>query len=96
LSVGLRSAARRKGIATNPAFAGAYDFDSKTPFAQIFPRFLTGLPDGGLVMCHPGHVDPELKILDSLTEQRERELGYFNSDEFPRVLAAHGLALAEP
>jgi predicted glycoside hydrolase/deacetylase ChbG (UPF0249 family) len=47
-------------------------------------------------MCHPGHVDPELKILDSLTEQRERELGYFNSDEFPRVLAAHGLALAEP
>jgi predicted glycoside hydrolase/deacetylase ChbG (UPF0249 family) len=96
LSLGLRSAARRKGIATNPAFAGAYDFDSKTPFAQIFPRFLTGLPDGGLVMCHPGHVDAELKILDSLTEQREREFSYFNSDEFPHMLAAHGLALAQP
>jgi hypothetical protein len=96
LSVGLRSAARRKGLATNPAFAGAYDFDSKTPFAQIFPRFLGGLPDGGLVMCHPGHVDAALKMLDSLTDQREREFSYFNSDEFPRVLAAQGLALAEP
>jgi hypothetical protein len=96
LSVGLRSAARRKGIATNPAFAGAYDFNSKTPFNEIFPRFLEGLPEGGLVMCHPGHVDAELKALDSLTDQREREFSYFNSDEFPRVLAAHGLALAQP
>ena len=96
LSLGLRSAARRKGIATNPAFAGAYDFNSRTPFAKIFPQFLTGLPEGSLVMCHPGHVDAELKALDPLTHQREREFAYFNSDEFPRVLAAHGLALAEP
>jgi predicted glycoside hydrolase/deacetylase ChbG (UPF0249 family) len=96
LSVGLRAAARRRGIATNPAFAGAYDFNSKTPFAQIFPRFLAGLPEGGLVMCHPGHVDAELKALDTLTDQREREFAYFNSAEFPRVLAEHGLALAQP
>ena len=26
-------------------------------FAKIFPRFLEGLPDGGLIMCHPGFVD---------------------------------------
>lgn len=96
LSLGLKSAARRRGIATNPAFAGAYDFNTKTPFAKIFPRFLQGLPQRGLVMCHPGHVDAELAALDPLTHQREREFGYFNSDEFPRVLAAHGLALAEP
>jgi chitin disaccharide deacetylase len=96
LSLGFRSAAGRRGVATNPAFAGAYDFNSKTPFATIFPRFLRGLPEGGLVMCHPGHVDAELEALDSLTQQREREFAYFNSDEFPRVLAEHGLALAEP
>jgi chitin disaccharide deacetylase len=47
-------------------------------------------------MCHPGHVDAELEALDSLTQQREREFAYFNSDEFPRVLAEHGLALAQP
>lgn len=96
LSVGIRNAARRRGVAVNPAFAGAYDFNTKTPFAKLFPRFLAGLPEGALVMCHPGHVDAALEALDPLTQQREREFSYFNSDEFPRVLAAHGLALASP
>ncbi|HZT24721.1 MAG TPA: ChbG/HpnK family deacetylase [Pseudolabrys sp.] len=96
LSVGIRGAAGRKGIRLNPAFAGAYDFNTKTPFAKLFPRFLDGLPEGGLVMCHPGHVDKELQALDPLTQQREREWQYFNSDQFPRDLAAHNLALAQP
>ena len=26
-------------------------------YARKFPRFLDGLPDGCVVMCHPGHVD---------------------------------------
>ena len=66
---------------------------AKTPFAKIFPRFLDGLPDGGLVMCHPGHVDAELEALDPLTHQREREFAYFSSDEFPRA-ARRSTALA--
>ncbi len=96
LSVGLKRKAGRLGIATNPAFAGAYDFKSKTGFANIFPRFLAGLPDGGLIMCHPGLVDAELERLDSLTTQREREFAYFNSDDFANALAGHGVALAHP
>jgi predicted glycoside hydrolase/deacetylase ChbG (UPF0249 family) len=96
LSLGFRRAASRRGIATNPAFAGAYDFNSKTPFAKIFPRFLTGLPDGALVMVHPGHVDAALEALDPLTHQREREFDFLNSDAFPALLAAHGMALATP
>ena len=94
LSLGFRRKARQLGVATNPAFAGAYDF--KADFPAIFPRFLAGLPDGGLVMCHPGVVDAGLKRLDPLTHQREREFAYFNSEEFPRVLAEHGVALARP
>lgn len=94
LSVGFRRKARRAGVATNPAFAGAYNFESTLAFAAIFPRFLAGLPDGGLIMCHPGFVDAELKRLDSLTDQRAKEFAYFNSDEFPRTLAEHGVALA--
>jgi predicted glycoside hydrolase/deacetylase ChbG (UPF0249 family) len=96
LSLGLRRKASRLGIATNPAFAGAYDFKSQTGFAKFFPRFLAGLPDGGLIMCHPGYVDSELERLDSLTTQREREFIYFNSDDFPKALADHGVALAHP
>ena len=35
--------------------------------------FLAGLPEGGLVMCHPGFVDETLESLDPLTAQREAE-----------------------
>ncbi len=96
LSMGFRRKAERLGIATNPAFAGAYVFRRKANFAKIFPRFLAGLPDGGLIMCHPGLVDAELERLDSLTHLREHEFAYFNSDDFPKQLAHHGVELAQP
>ena len=96
LSMAFRRRADRQGLATNPAFAGAYNFSPKAKFAKIFPRFLSGLPDGGLVMCHPGFVDAELKSLDSLTTLREHEFAYFNSDAFPKALAEQGVALAQP
>jgi predicted glycoside hydrolase/deacetylase ChbG (UPF0249 family) len=96
LSVSFRRGAARLGLATNPAFAGVYAFKPLANFAKIFPRFLTDLPDGGLIMCHPGHVDAELHRLDTLTHLRERELAYFNSDEFLQTLAEHGVALIEP
>jgi len=96
LSVRFRRKAHEFGIATNPAFAGTYDFNHKANYAHIFPRFLAGLPDRGLIMCHPGFVDAELKRLDSLTTLREHEYDYFISDEFPQTLAAHGVALVRP
>jgi len=96
LSVAFRRKARQLGITFNPAFAGTYSFNAKAKFARIFPRFLSGLPDGGLVMCHPGTVDAELKALDSLTTLREHEFAFFGSEAFPKVLAQHGFALARP
>ena len=96
LSVGFRGKAERFGLATNPAFAGAYRFNAKADFAKLFPRFLKGLPDGGLIMCHPGFVDNALKSLDSLTTLREHEFAFFNSDAYPDVMAEYGVALAKP
>ncbi|MBI3704828.1 MAG: ChbG/HpnK family deacetylase [Rhizobiales bacterium] len=96
LSMAFRRRAERLGLATNTAFAGAYAFTPKANFGKIFPRFLAGLPDGGLIMCHPGLVDAELQRLDSLTTLREREFAYFNSDEFPKLLARQGVELARP
>jgi predicted glycoside hydrolase/deacetylase ChbG (UPF0249 family) len=96
LSQAFRRKARRLGIATNPAFAGAYNFNGKADFARVFSRFLAGMPDGGLVMCHPGLVDAELTRLDPLTHAREREFAYFNSDEFSRALGDHGVELIRP
>jgi predicted glycoside hydrolase/deacetylase ChbG (UPF0249 family) len=96
LSVGMRAKAQPLGIAFNPAFNGAYDFTPRADFAALFPRFLRGMPDGGLIMCHPGFVDAALKSLDSLTDLREREYAYLNSDAFPALLDRHGYELATP
>lgn len=90
-----RRKARRAGVATNTLFAGTYTFRPGTDYAAVFPRFLTGLRDGGLIMCHPGTVDDELTRLDPLTSLRETEYAFLGSDAFFEILARHGFALAE-
>jgi predicted glycoside hydrolase/deacetylase ChbG (UPF0249 family) len=94
LSRRFRRRAMAAGIRTNPAFAGAYAFDARADFAKLFARFLSHLPDGGLIMCHPGFVDATLRRLDPLTTLREREYAFFSGENFPALLASHGLALA--
>jgi hypothetical protein len=93
LSREFRARAARHGIDTNPAFAGTYTYRLDADFPRIFPRFLEGMPQGGLIMCHPGHVDAELERLDPLTALREQEYAYFCSDAFAADLAAHDLRL---
>jgi predicted glycoside hydrolase/deacetylase ChbG (UPF0249 family) len=94
MSYRFRRRAAALGVRTNPAFAGTYAFDGEARFAELFPRFLDRLPDGSVVMCHPGFVDGELLRLDPLTTLREKEYGYFAGDEFPAVLIARGVELA--
>jgi predicted glycoside hydrolase/deacetylase ChbG (UPF0249 family) len=94
LSRGFRRRAAALGVRTNPAFAGTYTFRDQADFAATFPQFLEGLPDGSVVMCHPGFVDPELQKLDQLTTLREQEYAFFVQDTFPGLLARHGVALA--
>ena len=93
LSREFRARARNLDIATNPAFAGTYTYRANADFAAIFPGFLEGLPEGGLVMCHPGHVDAELQRLDPLTTLREQEYAYFCGDAFAALLEKRGLTL---
>src|SRR5262245_35408468 len=93
LSARFRRRAAALGVVTNPAFAGTYDFDGSADFAALFPRFLEALPDGSLVMCHPGFVDDELRRLDPLTTLREKEYAFLAGDAFPALLASHGVSL---
>jgi predicted glycoside hydrolase/deacetylase ChbG (UPF0249 family) len=94
LSRDFRRRARALDVRTNPAFAGTYRFKAQADIGVLFPRFLDRLPDGSVVMCHPGFVDAELVRLDPLTELRAREFAYFAGDNFPADLEAHGVALA--
>jgi predicted glycoside hydrolase/deacetylase ChbG (UPF0249 family) len=94
LSAQFRKRAARAGIAFNPAFAGAYDFSKQPDFGVLMRQFLNSLPDGGLVMCHPGFVDETLLSLDPLTAQREHEHAFLASEQFPPLLAANNVTLA--
>ena len=93
LSAQFRSRALRAGLAFNPAFAGAYDFSRQSDFGMLMRQFLDGLPDGGLIMCHPGFVDETLVSLDPLTVQRENEHAFLGGEDFPRLLAANKVTL---
>src|SRR5580700_5954973 len=81
------------GLRTNPAFAGTYTFRSDAAYAALFATFLDRLPDGGVIMCHPGKVDAELERLDHVTNSRELEYAFFGSDAFAHLLAEHGATL---
>ena len=94
LSHRFRHRAAAVGLRTNPGFAGTYDFDRPSEFAALFARFLERLPNGGVIMCHPGFVDTELRRLDPLTTRREQEYAFFAGEAFPALLATHGVALA--
>ena len=93
LSAQFRRGAARAKVAFNPAFAGAYDFSKAPDFGELMRRFLDGLPEGGLIMCHPGFVDDMLRSLDPLTDQREREYEYLAGDAFLALLAANNVNL---
>jgi predicted glycoside hydrolase/deacetylase ChbG (UPF0249 family) len=93
LSATFRKRCAAAGLRTNPAFAGAYDFRTLPGFGGLMRDFLAPLPDGGLVMCHPGFVDETLRSLDPLTDQREREHAFLASDDFPRLLDELGILL---
>lgn len=93
LSDTFRRTSTRAGIAFNPGFAGAYDMVRGGEFSTAMQRFLDGLPDGGLVMCHPGFVDETLVSVDNVTHQREREFAFLVGDDFPQLLSASNVTL---
>jgi predicted glycoside hydrolase/deacetylase ChbG (UPF0249 family) len=93
LSAQFRKLAMRAGLTFNPAFAGAYDFSGEPDFGALMRQFLQGMPEAGVVMCHPGIVDEVLISLDPLTLQREHEYAFLGGDQFLPLLTANQATL---
>ncbi|HWZ37000.1 MAG TPA: ChbG/HpnK family deacetylase [Bradyrhizobium sp.] len=93
LSTQFKRRAARTGLKVNPAFAGAYDYSRIPDYAALMREFLDGLPEDGVVMCHPGFVDDVLISLDPLTKVREIEHAYLAGDDFPALLEANKVTL---
>lgn len=73
LSLGLRRQAGRRGVPVNRGFSGASPFDPRRDFDADLRRFLVVPGQAHLVMCHPGHIDDELRGLDPVVATRPLE-----------------------
>ncbi|MBX9760623.1 MAG: ChbG/HpnK family deacetylase [Beijerinckiaceae bacterium] len=90
---GFAAAARAKGFSLNEGFAGFSAFDAGRDYGADFARYLVQPGARHLVMCHPGHVDDELKGLDPVTTTREQELSFLLSDRFAEMMQSAGARL---
>jgi hypothetical protein len=93
LSTQFKRRAAHARLKVNPAFSGAYDYSRIPDYGALMREFLDGLPEGGVVMCHPGFVDEILIGLDPLTKVREIEHAYLAGEGFPALLAANKVTL---
>lgn len=96
LATGFRRAARRRGFRLNDGFAGFSDFNPGRDYAAAFESYLRAPGRRHLVMCHPGHVDDDLRLLDPVTVTREQELAFLLSPALPVALARHNMRLVRP
>jgi predicted glycoside hydrolase/deacetylase ChbG (UPF0249 family) len=90
----LATLARAARVSTNRGFRGVRTFREKESFRTLFRRMIKDVQDGGLVMCHPGYVDPLLSERDPVQNVREEELRYLAGTEFPRDLDSEGVVLS--
>lgn len=92
LGPGIARRARNAEVPINNGFSGAYDFAHETrPLDDLFARFLDGLGENGLVMCHPGYADATLAARDVMTKAREAELAFLMGGAWPSLLATRNL-----
>lgn len=93
LALGMKGAARRRGVPVNDSFRGVTAFHDDRDFGATFRPFLTGAGSQPLAMCHPAMPGFEPHPSDVIASARVREFAYFSSDRFLADLAAAGLRI---
>ena len=79
-------------IPHNSVFSGLYHFNvqTKEQYATLFKHFLSHMKPNGLIMCHPGVIDPN-NTDDSIHFARLIEYQFFSSDLFLENYANHSI-----
>lgn len=83
--------ARRRGYAVNPGFGGVRRFSSSEDMAAIWRRDVGAMTRGGVLMTHPGAVDPH----EPISACRAQEAELLANGAVAAALAQHRLVMAE-
>jgi chitin disaccharide deacetylase len=89
MGTGFGRVLRRFGLKMTRRFAGLYSLRSEVDFQGLMEGWLRGLPNGTLVMCHPGVSGDAVP----LAATRAAEAAYLGSDRFWVAAAEHGVRL---
>jgi hypothetical protein len=78
--------AEARGVPISGGFSGIYSLKPDEKYPALFARFIAGVENNHVVMCHPGGTDDAVLKLT-----RAREYAFLAGDEFPALLAQHDL-----
>jgi predicted glycoside hydrolase/deacetylase ChbG (UPF0249 family) len=82
MGLGFERQRRQHAVAGNRSFAGMYSLQSDAGFERMLQHWLQTLPEGALIMCHPGHTDGQ----SGLACARQQEYDWLASDAFSEAL----------
>lgn len=93
LARGFDRSMQAAGFPVMKPLAGIYDWRQPSDFAPAVRRAVEDLPEGGVFMCHPGHVDAILATRDPMQAVRQAEYDFLASNKFGAMLAAAGVTI---
>jgi predicted glycoside hydrolase/deacetylase ChbG (UPF0249 family) len=82
MGLGFEQRRRQHSVAGNRSFAGMYSLQPDAGFERMLHHWLKTLPEGALIMCHPGHTDGQ----SGLARARQQEYDWLASDAFSDAL----------
>lgn len=95
LAAGFDRSMEGAGFTVMRPLTGLYDWRQPDGFASMLRSAIETLPQNGLFMCHPGHVDETLRGRDPMQGAREVEFAYLASGDFGASLERAGAAVMD-
>jgi predicted glycoside hydrolase/deacetylase ChbG (UPF0249 family) len=95
VAAGFNRSMARAGFTVMEPLTGIYDWKQPDRFAPLLQAAVDTLPERGLFMCHPGHVDETLRARDPMQSVREVEFSVLASDAFGASLTRAGVEIRD-
>lgn len=95
LAAGFNRSMQRAGFSVMTPLSGIYDWRRPERFASTLRAAVDTLPQRGVFMCHPGHVDDILRARDPMQAVREVEFAVLSSRAFGDILDKAGVRVMD-